>query len=93
MRREQVLLEKGQRVMTNLGSGTIEAFEDFDLHGSSLTPVDSDPGYGGRVIVRLDEPEKWIGASSEFPHPYIFRGEIGVLDEPDISPEAPSPGA
>ncbi len=69
--------EKGQRVTTPHGAGTVSGFERFDRDGKSLPPAQVDKG--GRVIVTLDTPADWPGASPACPDPYYWRGEINPI--------------
>ena len=51
--------------------------ERFDRDGKSLPPAQVDKG--GRVIVTLDTPADWPGASPACPDPYYWRGEINPI--------------
>lgn len=69
-------LRKGQRVNTVLGYGTVLGFETFHANGYSAEPMEKDRSPNGRVIVQLDQPDRWIGATEEFPHPYMYRSDF-----------------
>ena len=66
-----------QRVNTPRGKATIIGFEAFDTKGKSLAiqPVDC----GGRVVVRLDQPENWK-ATELTPNPYMGRRELSAIE-------------
>lgn len=44
-----------------------------------LTTVEEDSG--GRILVRLDNPKKWLGLSEENPHPFMFRHEVSPIND------------
>jgi hypothetical protein len=70
---------KGQRVQTPLGPGTILGFESFNARGFSNPLSDSDTG--GRAQVQLDTPGNWLAATEAQPHPYMFRSQLQEINE------------
>lgn len=64
----------GDRVQTPLGAAAVQAFEWFDDEGASLPPADTDQG--GRVLVTLDDPARWIAGTLGHEGPYMLRNEI-----------------
>lgn len=68
---------KGDRVSTPHGLGTVEAFESFDDKGRNTEPSTTDNGR--RVIVRLDDPSAWIGATITDTPPHYFREEVAPI--------------
>ncbi|MCY1291171.1 hypothetical protein D9M69_451990 [compost metagenome] len=79
----QRIFQKGQRVVTPLGLGTVVGFEVFpDGKAAEVVDVDAGDGYYPcRVVVALDDPEAWIGRTDEFPHPFFFRKEVEHVPE------------
>lgn len=67
---------KNQRVMTPMGPATVLGFEAFTPEGSTDTPSDFDTGR--RIIVALDDPEKWV-FSSQGLNPHMFRHEVEAI--------------
>ena len=66
----QRIFRAGQRVLTHhLGAGKVVGFERFGAGGNSGPPSLRDDG-DGRVIVELDEPERWAfhGQGKGLPH-------------------------
>lgn len=75
-------LQKGQRVQTPLGAGTVVGFERFTPGGFSAPLSDTDnEGSTSRVVVQLDRPENWLGTSPEHPDPYMYRSQLSELKE------------
>ena len=79
----------GQRVDTPMGLGTVKGFEMYLQDGMAVDVFDADPQTeGSRVIVRLDDPERWA-AHATHGDPYFFRAELLATNErprPDITP-------
>lgn len=65
---------KGDRVITPHGGGIVEGFEHFDGEGKSL-PI-SALDMGGRVVVRLDNPENWACHITGGSNPYYWPKEL-----------------
>lgn len=69
----------GQRVVTDLGFGTVESFEVPAAEGG-LQLVSVDPGYhplnAHRLVVRLDDPAAWADRYPKQPCPYFFRRHV-----------------
>lgn len=72
------MLKKGQRVLLKkFGWGTVLGFERFSSDGRKSFVGEQDHELSNsRVLVELDEPELWIGATKDHPHPYMMRSDI-----------------
>lgn len=85
-----------QRVLTPLGLGTVVGFERFSPQGGSIEPSVVDvPNSSARVIVKLDHASRWVGGTSEFPHPYCFRKDakpVTMVQLRHLSPPAQEGG-
>ena len=70
-------LEKGQRVTTAHGAGTIAGFESFDEDGHNAEPSETDNG--NRAIVRLDNPDNWPAHTIATTDPHYQRDELSLI--------------
>jgi hypothetical protein len=68
----------GERVeVKGLGTGTVIGFEDFDDLGNSVEVKQTEPGNPSRVVVKLDNPERWAFSNM---NPYVFRSDLKSLE-------------
>lgn len=75
-----MVLRKGQRVMTSLGSGTVLGFEVFNAKGWPVALREIDPQWPSRVAIQLDDSSRWVFTPLT-PNPYFTRGELSELKE------------
>jgi hypothetical protein len=66
----------GQRVNTyKFGLGTVVGFEDL-RNGSRAVIQDHQSEWNDRIIVKLDNPQSWLGYSEKQPDPYMMQRDI-----------------
>lgn len=88
------MITKGMKVSTLFGTGIVLGFEVRGRHGKSLPPSDTPESSSSRVVVQLDNPEKWImnepGVYPHFPIDSIHPVEELCSPSAQESKESPA---